>query len=50
MTISDIITTLAARHVQDEITLFPPATASQISDFEAAIKASLPEDKDPYLK
>lgn len=44
MTISDIIATLNERHVEDNITLFPPATVSQISHFEVVIGVPLPED------
>lgn len=44
MTISDIITALTTRQAGDDTTLFPPATDSQISHFEAAIKAPLPAD------
>jgi len=44
MTISNIITTLATRQADESITLFLPATSTQISHFEAIIKAPLPED------
>ena len=44
MTIAEIAATLTTHQAGRHITLFPPATNSGINNFEAIIKAPLPQD------
>jgi SMI1 / KNR4 family (SUKH-1) len=44
MTLPDILSQLSLPHPDREVTFHPPATRSQIRDFEAILKAPLPDD------